>query len=255
VAKQNTEPAYKGCQASLTGPAVKSCGLGAAADKAEATVAIVGDSHATAWFPALEELAKQRNWHVKTYTKASCPATTATRVLPAEKNDSNQRDCMAWQQDVAEQVAADESISTIFTAAYSTAYTFASPTGKSMRDPATDGFQEVWQRWMAAGKQVIVFDEVPRTSGKIVPTCLAENPDAPLACAVPRIRAYPNNTAISQAAQEMSSQGAKRVSLREQFCDEKLCYPQVGSVIVYRDSSHVSAEYARALVPYISRQL
>jgi hypothetical protein len=53
----------------------------------------------------------------------------------------------------------------------------------------------------------------------------------------------------------MVREGVKQVSLREQFCDEKLCYPVVGSVIVFRDYSHLSAEYSRALVPYISKQL
>lgn len=255
VAKQNTEPVYKGCQASFAGSEIVSCGLGVDPDKAKATVAIVGDSHATAWFSALDALAAERNWHVKTYTKSSCPATTARRILPTEKNETSQRDCLAWSKKVNDELLADKSISTVFTAAYSTAYKFASPEGHTLRDPAVDGFKEVWERWMAGGKQVVAFDDVPRTNGEYVPTCLAKNPDNALACALPRAKAYPANTAIGRAGGLMEREGVKQVSLREQFCDEKLCYPQVGSVIVYRDYSHVSAEYARALVPFISKQL
>lgn len=255
VAKQTSEPLYKGCQADFAGSELVSCGLGADPDKAKATVAIVGDSHATAWFSALEALAAERDWHIKTYTKSSCPATTARRVLPTEKNETNQRDCLAWSQKVNDQLVADKSISTVFTAAYSTAYKFASPEGHALKDPAIDGFKEVWERWMASGKQVVAFDDVPRTNGQHVPTCLANNPDNALACALPRSKAYPANTAIGRAGELMEREGMKQVSLREQFCDEKLCYPQVGSVIVYRDHSHISAEYAKALVPFISKQL
>lgn len=255
VAKQNTEPLYKGCQTGLPGTEIVSCGLGVEPDKAKATVAIVGDSHATAWFPALDALAAQRNWHVKTYTKASCPATTALRVLAAEKNDANQRSCVAWNQKVNKELVADASISTVFTAAYSTAYAFASPEGKALQDPAIDGFKERWRGWMAAGKQVVAFDDVPRTNGEYVPTCLAKNPDDALACAMPRLKAYPGNAVIGRAGEAMGREGVKWVSLREQFCDPKLCYPVVGSVIVFRDQSHISAEYARALVPFISNKL
>ena len=255
VAKQNSEPLYKGCQADFAGSELVTCGLGADPDKAKATVAIVGDSHATAWFSALEALALERDWHIKTYTKGSCPATTARRILPTEKNEANQRDCLAWSSKVNDQLVADKSISTVFTAAYSTAYKFASPEDHALKDPAIDGFQEVWQSWMASGKQVVAFDDVPRTNGKNVPTCLANNPDNALACALPRSKAYPANTAIGRAGKLMERKGVKQVSLREQFCDERLCYPQVGSVIVYRDYSHISAEYARALVPFISKQL
>ncbi len=255
VAKQNTEPLYRGCQAGITAPEVVSCDLGVSAGQATATVAIVGDSHATAWFPAMDELAAARKWHVKTYTKSSCPATTARRILPSEKNEDGQRSCLAWNQKVNDALTADKSISTVFTAAYSTAYSFASPEGRTLQDPAVDGFEDAWRGWMAAGKRVVAFDDAPRTNGQSVPTCLAKNSGNALACALPRSKAYPGNTAIGRAGAAMVPEGVKQVSLREQFCDQKLCYPVVGSVIVFRDNSHISAEYSRALVPYISRQL
>ncbi|MFJ6026148.1 acyltransferase family protein [Pseudarthrobacter sp. NPDC092424] len=255
VAKQNTEPAYKGCQTGITESEVLSCNLGVDKDTAETTVAIVGDSHATAWFAAMDELAKLQRWHVKTYTKGSCPASTAIRVLPSETTDEAQRTCVEWNRKVNAQLEADRDISTVFTASYSTAYTFKAGPDSPTKDPAVDGFKETWRKWMDAGKEVVAFDDVPRTNGEFVPTCLANNPDDPLACAVPRTEAYPANTAIGNAGRAMRAEGVRQISLREQFCDEKICYPVVGSMIVYRDYSHLSAEYSKALVPYILEQL
>ena len=254
VAKQNTQPLHPGCQADAVGTDLVSCDLGVDASQAKETVAIVGDSHATAWYPALETLAKDRSWHIKTYTKSSCPVTAAVRIQASEKTDSNQRDCLAWGQKVARELAGNKSVSMIFAASYSTAFSFESPDNESFRDPAVDGFAKVWRQWLAAGKKVVVFDDVPRTTGEYVPTCLARQQDA-LACAVPVNKAIPPNTAITNAAKAMSAEGVKRVVLRNQFCDNKLCYPVVGSMIVYRDFSHISAEYARALAPYIAKQL
>ena len=37
------------------------------------TVALVGDSHAAHWFPALERLAKHKGWRIVTFVKVSCP--------------------------------------------------------------------------------------------------------------------------------------------------------------------------------------
>ncbi len=254
VTKQNTQPLHPGCQAKAAGTDVVSCDLGVDASQASETVAVVGDSHATAWFPALEALAKDRGWRIKTYTKSSCPVTAAVRILASEKTDSNQRDCLAWGQKVARELAVDKNVGIIFTASYSTAFSFESPGNKSFKDPATDGFTEVWRKWLTAGKQVVVFDDVPRTTGEDVPTCLARQKDA-LACAITVDKAIPSNTAITNAAKAMSSEGVKRIVLRNQFCDDRLCYPAVGSIIVYRDFSHISAEYARALAPYIATQL
>jgi hypothetical protein len=254
VAKQNTQPLHPGCQADAAGTDIVSCDLGVDAAQARETVAIVGDSHATAWFPALEALAKDRGWSIKTYTKSSCPVTAAVRVLASEKTDSNQRDCLAWGQKVARELAGNHAVSTIFTASYSTAFSFEAPGNRPLKNPALDGFAAVWRQWLSAGKHVLVFDDVPRTTGEYVPTCLARQQNA-LACAVPVDKAIPPNTDISNAAKAMSAEGVKRISLRDQFCDAELCYPVVGSMIVYRDFSHISAEYSRALAPYIAKQL
>ena len=37
------------------------------------TVALVGDSHAAQWFPAVERVAKARGWQVLTFVKVACP--------------------------------------------------------------------------------------------------------------------------------------------------------------------------------------
>lgn len=251
VARQNTEPLYKGCQGDLSGTDLVSCDLGVEERQATATVALVGDSHATAWLPAIEVLAQRHKWHIRTYTKASCPLTAALRVLPSEATDRNQSDCSSWGKKVQEKLAADRKITTVFTAAYSTAYTYKPAPGVELRDPAEDGFTTAWKGLLSSGKRVVAFDDVPRTNGQYVPTCLAANGRDPLACATTVDHAFPKGTAITHAAATFKSPRFTRIPLRSEFCDAKLCYPQLGAVIVYRDYSHISAEYSRALAPFV----
>jgi hypothetical protein len=255
VARQNTAPLYKGCQGDFSGTDLVSCDFGVEEGQATATVALVGDSHATAWLPAIEVLAERHKWHVKTYTKGSCPLTAALRVLPSEATDRNQADCWAWGKKLQEKLAADNEVSMIFTASYSSAYTYKPAPGVEFRNPAVEGFTTVWKGLLASGKRVVAFDDVPRTNGQSVPTCLAANSGDPLACATTVEKAFPRGTAITHAAANFKAAGFTRIPLRNEFCDAKLCYPQLGAVIVYRDYSHISAEFSRALAPFVDRQL
>ncbi|MCU6481890.1 acyltransferase family protein [Arthrobacter sp. A2-55] len=255
VSNENTQPLYPGCQANFPGSDLVSCNLGVPASAAKATVAMVGDSHATAWYPAMDALAKKHSWSVVTYSKASCPVSTALRILPNEKTSENQNDCHTWVIRLNDALKADHSISAVFTASYSSAYQFKSADGDPLKNPAVDGFTQMWAGWQAAGKKVVVFDDVPRTNGQYIPTCLAKNPGADMKCAFPVAQALPANMNITKAAEQAAKDGVIRVQLRKEFCDSKWCYPVVGSVIVYRDYSHISAEYSRALVPYLDLQL
>lgn len=255
VSRENTDPAYPGCQADAEGTSLVSCTLGVPADQAKTTVAIVGDSHATAWLPALTQLAKKHDWRVVTYTKSSCPATVAVRILPNEKNSANQDDCSAWGQKVGRALKSNKSISTVFTASYSSAYTFKSAPVHKLKDPAIDGFTQQWSEWKSAGKKVVVFDDVPRTNGDYVPTCVAANTNDLMNCAVPVSQAIPNDMNITKAADKAKGEGIVSIDLKNDFCDAKWCYPVVGSTIVYRDYSHLSVEYSKALAPYIDKQL
>ncbi len=255
VMKENTNPAFPGCQASAPGTQLVSCSLGALAENAKTTVALVGDSHATAWFPALDRLGKENGWRVETFTKSSCPLTRALRTIQEDVEPSAQSDCAAWVTAVDKTLKDDPAVSAVFTAAYSSAYTFASPPTGQLQDPAVDGFTSMWEGWTAAGKEVLVFDDVPRTAGDNVPTCLAIHNNEPNRCSVPRAKALPANMAITKAAKSTAAPGITEIQLQEQFCDASRCYAQVGSMIVYRDYSHLSFEYSQALAPYIKSQL
>ena len=244
------------CLPGFEGSELVSCSYGAPASRATKKVAIVGDSHAAAWIPALDAVGKTRGWQIVSFAKTSCPATLALRVLPNESTDANQSACHQWVKNLNARLASDRSIGAVFTAAFSSAYGFASSPDHPVANPAIDGFTQEWDAWRAAGKAVYVFEDVPRTLGSSVPTCLATHAGHPMSCAVPRADALPQTMSITQAAEEAEQQQrVTRIALRDRFCDSSWCYPQVGSVIVYRDFSHLSDEYSTALAPYIDGQL
>lgn len=252
VVKQNSEPLFHGCQTNLRSSGLATCDLGSRSTKPDRTIALVGDSHATQWFSAFDTLGKARNWRIKTFTKSSCPFTTAFRTLPGEQTTVDQANCLAWITKVREKIAADNSISQVYTAAFSAAYGWESAPGNRLDAPRTEGFHEVWKEWSDDGKDIFVIRDVPRTQGDNVPNCLAVNEDNPLACGMSRKEAL-RPIAIADAAETSDDTHVYLLDLTDHFCDATFCYPVVGNMIVYRDFSHISAEYAIALSPYLGR--
>jgi peptidoglycan/LPS O-acetylase OafA/YrhL len=252
VSLQNGTPTYPGCMADGNHDQLVSCTLGSTSDTPDRVVALVGDSHAMQWYPAFDAIGKERNWRVITYTKGSCPFTSSLRFFVGEKTDVDRLSCARWNPVVEQRLLDDKQISFVFTAAFSTTYTWGAPDGQTMADPRTDGFVESWQRLLDAGKQVFAISDIPRTSGTSVPDCLAAHPDDRLACDVPRAQALPGSALVAASAALPS---VHVLDLSDDFCDATTCYPAVGNVIVYRDFSHLSAEYARALAPDLDKAI
>lgn len=229
---------------------ILTCELGAAGG-VRRTVAVVGDSHATAWLSAFDTLGKQRSWRVVTYTRASCPLTDARRTLADEPPERYQL-CRASNAEIERRLVADPAIDTVFVSAFSSAYGWEQSPGQSLTDPATDGFRNVWRRLVGAGKQVVVLRDVPAVRDRIgTPICLERSAFDASACATTRADGLQPD--VQADAVFESSGRVSLIDLTDRFCDADRCYGVVGDVIVYRDSSHLSAEYSTLLAPYLGQ--
>ncbi|GGB84352.1 hypothetical protein N798_09755 [Knoellia flava TL1] len=248
VVAQSKDPLFTRCQQSLGNPALLDCVLGDPSG-AKGTIALVGDSHAGALIPTVDELGKRRGLKVVVHTKGSCPATDARRTVEGETSDERQASCTAYNAAVDEALLADASVSLVLTSSYTRAYGWEG-TGDGP-ETGIAGFASRYERWRSAGKQVVVIADVPATAGEPVPNCIAQHLNDPEACAVPRAEAVVPDLAVSAAERA----GAPVVDLNDLFCDAASCYSQVGDVIVYRDRSHLSIEYARMLAPFLDSRL
>jgi peptidoglycan/LPS O-acetylase OafA/YrhL len=247
VVQQNTDPPYPQCQQGLAASEVTQCELGET-DNPIRTVALVGDSHAAQWFTAFDQLGRENGWRVVTMAKASCPLSHAVRVLASESTDTEALSCQTWVDKVQVTLQGDPKITDVFVTAYSTAYEWKPRSGRPLADPGPDGFAAVWSELARSGKRVVVLAAVPRTTGENIPTCVASHPDDRLACSVPRTVALPGDVMV-QAVERLGDPHVRLIDLTDRYCDRHRCYPVVGGVLVYRDYSHLSAEYSMLLVP------
>nr|WP_269212012.1 SGNH hydrolase domain-containing protein [Zhihengliuella flava] len=236
---------------------VTACHLGVEPRAAEQTWALVGDSHATAWLPALDAIARERKIALEVYTRGGCTPNVAERVTQTTGRDLRVvRTCDSSNREVSERIAQSSRIDAVLVAASQIDREWVNADGQDFANPSVEGMTSMWHRWMDSGKDVMVFGEVPRLEQDEtdVPTCVAEHRDNVVACSVAVQDAFPWNDNLRRASESVTDERFHFLETKDLFCREDTCHAVIGGVVTYYDGSHVSETYARELAPEIARR-
>lgn len=210
----------------------------------ERTVALVGDSKAMQWLPALQAGAADAGWRVVTYGKSACafaaaPAAEGGRAYPA---------CDAWNEAVVAALAADPPDVVVTSGVARGAW---DGTGG---DPGllVDGYARRWRALADAGVPVVVLGDSPRSPDDL-DVCAAWNPGDLTRCTFPAGPAVAASGLPVQreAAAAAAGPGVELVDLTPWICPGGQCPVVVGHVTVHRAGDHVTATYARTLEPQV----
>jgi len=205
------------------------------------TVALVGDSHAAHWFPALEAIAQHRGWRLLVFAKVSCPfidLAVWNRVL-----ERDYRECSAFRDATIARLAIEKPNLVVvamsrwikpLAATDATTAIEAAAIGRAIR--------------RLPGPVAIVVD-TPYAKNDI-PGCLSAHADDVTACA---FRISGGNGLLERAAAKAS--GAAVVDLTASLCVRGVCPAVANGMIVYRDSHHLTATFSRSLGPVLDRAL
>ncbi|KHK99612.1 hypothetical protein LK09_02165 [Microbacterium mangrovi] len=222
----------------------KTCHYGSSAPDA-VQVALVGNSHAGHWLPALQQIAEQKNWSITTYLISECYTVDAVVNYESPARTSN---CLAWNKKVIESVADKKYDLVVFSNR-----TFARMPGKTLAQTqvaAEREYESVLQKWSAAGRHVLVLHDTPyATDLPDVPDCVAKHISDLSAC--DGTTARKQGDPLATAAQQLNDPRVKMLDLTDRICSGDTCYSVVGGVIVYFDRGHLSATFARSLTPDI----
>nr|WP_040758422.1 acyltransferase family protein [Sporosarcina newyorkensis] len=210
---------------------VRKCSYGVL-DHPNHVLALVGGSHSGHWFPALELLAEELNFRIDLYNHDGC------RFTDEDPEDHLTKACLEWNENLIEQLKEDPP-DLVFTTAT-----------LNKRDKVPAGYINQWKALEGITKIFAVRDN-PRMKQKI-PACL-ENAKDPLDCAIDR------SNGVSDVLPWENTEGIPSnvvfADLTEFFCDDKMCYPVIGNIIVYRDNNHITAEYSKSLAPALKEPL
>jgi peptidoglycan/LPS O-acetylase OafA/YrhL len=217
----------------------------ATADTASSTtVALVGDSHAAMWNPALEQVAEQRHWRLETLGKVTCPLPDLPITSPYLGREYTE--CEQWRSEIDARLQAEHPRLIVL----GMGRRYGADFGFTSYDPAwVDSLGRAVGRLRSTGATVLVLGPTPDPHST-VPTCLSAHLADASACSPARSLAV-NDAGISAEMTATSASGGHYADLTPLFCTAERCPVIVGNDLVFRDDNHVTIAYAQALAPVI----
>jgi hypothetical protein len=235
------------CQQLAQGNIVNPCKFGVSGS-AKPTVALIGDSHAGHWRPAVDVVARATGVSAVSITRSGCPFTYA-RVVIAEAGRAAA--CQSWTRATLAWLESHREITTVFVSQRASA-PFVRTRGASNFDTAVSGYAALMQALPATVTSVIVIRDTPLDSA-VAQDCVrrlhAEHQPVNIRCARPRAKALRPDPAAA-AARRLRGR-VHVLDMTPFFCSSAVCYPVVGGALVHKDADHMTLEFAKTLGPFM----
>ncbi|QIM19317.1 acyltransferase [Leucobacter coleopterorum] len=238
-----------GCHADQGFTQNPGCTLGD--ENGDTTVALVGDSHAANWAPAMTPLAEKHGWRLRVFTKSACPfADVVTLKGEGERYDA----CTDWNDRVTQKLIEEQpDLVVTSNSAKRALWDDGQLTLAQSEEPFAEGLRRTWQQLNDAGIPVAVLQDIPRM-GIDVPECVSAHPDQLTECAVPRAEAVDALSTPEIPAQH-GMQDTKLINMNDWICPAASCAPVIGNVLIWRDDQHLTATYSNSLVTPLEQKL
>jgi hypothetical protein len=227
-----------GCFTGLDGQRPASCVYGERSGTT--TVVLIGDSHASHWFPAINVLARRHGWRLVPFVKASCPFVDMPVLHPFVKREFTE--CSQWRGR-AIAAANDEHADLVIVASAHRGIRAARLADAGQRNAGRAMGREIGRLDSA----VAIIVDNPRTDVDI-PACLSKHPRDVHACAIPREVAFgPQFGVMERVAARRSRAGI--IDVTASICPSTPCPVVLHGMLPYRDTHHLTATFVRSLAP------
>jgi len=241
-------PSVDGCFNDFTDTTVHACDYGDVSSPH--TVVLFGDSHALMWFPALDNLADQRHWHLVAMAKATCPPLD----VPVFSPDLGHwyTECDEWKAAALARMRALHPAVVIL--GFSREYGIDNDHVVVDGPAWMSGLTQMITTLRGLGATVVLMGDVPYPPAS-VPDCLSAHLSDATACLIPKQYPAYNPGGVPQERGAAEAAGAGYVDTEPWFCTATTCSVIVGNLLVYRDDNHITATYATWLTPAVGAQL
>ncbi len=231
------------CQTKVPFDSVKRCVFG---DRtAKKNVALVGNSHAIHWLPALHQVALKEHFKITTFFTEQCFATDVRIEFSTPTQTEN---CHKWGREVLR-----ETNSAAYDLVITSNRTYKQPVEKGPRNQVFQkGYTAFVKQWLNADRKVLVIRDTPLPDATLdsVPDCLAQNRTNPARCSGERDK-WIREDPLAEAVKGLDDKRAAVANLSDWFCTEHRCPSVIGRTMVYFDASHMTATYSRTLAPVL----
>lgn len=200
---------------------LRSCTFGYGGDDGK-RIALVGDSHAAFLLPALKPLLEANKWQITTFIGTPCALSD-----PAP-------DGCVESMDKAKAALMEDPYDLVLVA------------NRNNQQDAV-GYQRAWAPIVSAGSRFAVVQDNPETSEEAI-SCLTRvgaSGDRNGECGVPQSWAFRHADPLVAAAD--LTPGTEVIDLSRYYCKDGRCPSVIGNVIVYYDTTHITATFAKTL--------
>lgn len=222
---------YNDCNQSVTGVEVTTCNFGDLSSNKE--VVLVGGSHAAQWITALDEIGKKNKFKVINMTKAYCPLGVI--------GDSNSS-CHQWNKQALKEIITINPYAVI---------TNSTRTSIDQEEFIPKSYIDSWKTLANSGITIVGIRDNPRFDFD-VPSCLYKNRKSLNVdtCSTSRASIFlPTDPTIAH------KDIIKSIDMSDMFCTADQCIASFSGKIMYRDSEHISVEYAYFLQDNLESKL
>ncbi|WP_088289003.1 acyltransferase family protein [Kineosporia sp. A_224] len=222
-------------------------------------VALVGNSHAGQWLPALQRLAEKNDWTITTYLISYC---TVSRVPLRLATAEQERNCARYADWVLTQTSGS-AYDLVVTSERQSAQVRGQDWPGTLR-AATAAYTDYLRQWADSGATVVVLQDqvVPDDETRRVPECLARNDLDVDACSWPARPPVPTDPdaprfmdPLYDAARALDHPRVRWVDTHDLLCPDGTCRPVVGGVVTLFDGSHYTATYAATMAPVLDERI
>jgi len=236
-----------GCRSGASHTAAWACVYGdPGSDK---TVVLWGDSHAMQFSPPLIELAERRGWRLLTMFRGSC-LTADVAYRPA---------CDQWRANSLARIEREQPEMVITATDTGNGYALWQNGTRLTREASEPLLRQGYARTLrrlerATGDihgRVVLLRDLLRADFR-PPDCLLDHPDDLSACDFEGFRKNPPGFDLAAARQV---DGVKVVDPSEVVCPARHCNAARDGIVVYRDTTHISATYAATLARWLGEQV
>jgi hypothetical protein len=216
------------------------------AGRSRKVIALVGDSHASHWYPALRKVVTDRGWRLVSFVKVSCPFTDVRVKNLRLKREY--RECARFNENVVtavKRLKPDLVVTSLSRWQHPVDPAYATVSAQGA------GIARMLNR--LPGRKVIIAD-VPYP-GEDVPECLSANLKDVRECAVSTFDRASGGSPLRERVAAQKSKGAF-FDFGQVICGGKGTCPVVNDGrIVFRDHHHMTATFSRWLAPAMDRAL
>lgn len=242
---------YGECATKSDSSEVKRCSWGD--EDADTRIALVGNSHAAVWFPALRHVAEQYGWRLDTYYREACVFNDFARESAGKRGTVPQKTCSKWNDNLDEYLENQPPYSYVLTSAIGLNLNYYDEdTGEEGLELGVAGFHAAWQPLIDRGATILAVRDYPRLD------------EAAIECALEQFEtdcSVDSKVALADEADEVLAvaantiEGATSVDMSRWFCSDGSCPTTIGGVRVYRDHAHFTATYGETLGEPLSIEL